>query len=89
MFWSGIQDVAVELDVRHLVDGAVGGEDAFVVVAAEHRDFDLLALVLARVVLHGPQPSQISHGLRGRPCRRGRRMLCPCGLGEAWELLPG
>jgi hypothetical protein len=51
------QDVAVELDVRHLVDGAVGGQDALVVVAAEHRDFDLLALVLARVVLHAAERS--------------------------------
>src|SRR5262249_46722490 len=32
------QDVAVELDVRDLVDGAVGGQDAVVVVAAEHGD---------------------------------------------------
>src|SRR6476619_6045429 len=51
------QDVAVELDVRDLVDGAVGGQDAVVVVAAEHGDLDLLALVLARVVLDGAEPS--------------------------------
>src|SRR5512132_1195790 len=52
------QDVAVELDVRDFVDGAVGGQDAIVVVAAEHGHLDLLALVLARVVLHGSEPSR-------------------------------
>src|SRR5436309_1635324 len=46
------EDVAVELDVRDLVDGAVRGEDAVLVIAAEERDLHLLALVLARVVLH-------------------------------------
>jgi hypothetical protein len=51
------QDVAVELDVRDLVDGAISSQDAFVVVAAEHGDLDLFALVLARVVLHEPQRS--------------------------------
>src|SRR5215212_651786 len=53
------QDVAVELDVGDLVDGAVGGQYAFVVVAAEHRDLYLLALVLARVVLHGSERSRL------------------------------
>jgi hypothetical protein len=43
--------------VSDLVDGAVGGQDAFVVVAAEQRHLDLLALVLARVVLHGAERS--------------------------------
>ena len=52
MFWSGIKDVAVQLDVGDLVDGAVRGQDAVLVVAAEERDLDLLPLVLARVVLH-------------------------------------
>src|SRR3954451_2032972 len=52
------EDVPVQLDVRHLVDVAVRGEDAFLVVAAEERDLDLLALVLARVVLHRPERSQ-------------------------------
>src|SRR5205814_4705092 len=46
------QDVAVQLDVRHVFDDAVGGEDTVLVVAAEERDLDLLALVLVRVVLH-------------------------------------
>ena len=46
------EDVPVQLDVRHLVDVAVRGEHAFLVLAAEERDLDLLALVLARVVLH-------------------------------------
>jgi len=48
------EDVAVELDVRHLVDEAVRSEDAFLVLAAEERDFDLLALVFAGLVLHRP-----------------------------------
>ena len=46
------EDVAVQLDVGDLVDVAVCGEDALLVIAAEERDLDLLALVLARVVLH-------------------------------------
>src|SRR5689334_14744385 len=46
------QDVAVQLDVRHVVDGAVRGEDAILIVTAEERDLHLLALVLAGVVLH-------------------------------------
>ena len=41
----------VELDVRHLLDRAVRGQHAVLVLAAEQRDFDLLALVLVRVVL--------------------------------------
>src|SRR4051794_11809332 len=43
------EDVAVELDVRHLVDSAVRREDTVLVIAAEERDLHLLALVLARV----------------------------------------
>jgi hypothetical protein len=46
------QDVAVELDVRHVVDRAVRGEHAVLVVAPEERELDLLPLVLAGVVLH-------------------------------------
>jgi hypothetical protein len=49
--------VPVQLDVGDLVDVAVRGQDAFLVLAAEKRDFDLLALVLARVVLHGAERS--------------------------------
>jgi hypothetical protein len=47
------EDVPVQLDVRYLVDRAVGGQHTLVVVAAEEGDLDLLALVLARVVVHG------------------------------------
>jgi hypothetical protein len=50
--------VPVELDVGDVVDVAVGGEDAVLVLAAEERDLDLLALVLVRVVLDGQEPSR-------------------------------
>ena len=46
------EDVPVQLDVGDLVDRAVRGQHAVLVVAAEERDLDLLALVLAGVVLH-------------------------------------
>ena len=46
------EDVAVQLDVRDVLDVAVGREHAFLVLAAEEGDLDLLALVLVRVVLH-------------------------------------
>src|SRR5215204_3729829 len=62
---QGDQDVAVELDVSNLVDGAVGGQDALVVVAAEQRNLDLLALVLARVVLHRPERTRCAAPSRG------------------------
>src|SRR5262249_12309850 len=45
------EDVPIQFDMRDLVDVAVRGEDALLVLAAEKRDLDLLALVLARVVL--------------------------------------
>ena len=46
------EDVAVQLDVGDLVDVAVRGQDALLVLAAEECDLDLLALVLPGVVLH-------------------------------------
>src|SRR5438128_5619061 len=46
------EDVPVQLDVRHLVDRAVGGQDTLVVVTAEERDLVLFTLLLARVVVH-------------------------------------
>ena len=49
------EDVPVELDMRDILERAVRGEDAFLVLAAEESDFDLLALVLVRVVVHEPQ----------------------------------
>src|SRR5215468_4425376 len=55
------QDVAVELDVGHILDIAVRGQDALLVLAAEECDVDLLALVLVRVVLDTPKPSGIPH----------------------------
>ena len=47
------EDVTVELDVRDVLDRAVGGQGPLLVFAAEQRELDLLALVLVRVVLHG------------------------------------
>ena len=46
------EDVAVQLDVGDVLDRAVRGEHALLILAAEERDLDLLALVLVRVVLH-------------------------------------
>src|SRR5581483_1031065 len=48
------QDVPVELDVRDVLDVAVRGQHAVLVLTAEQGDLDLLALVLVRVVLHAP-----------------------------------
>jgi hypothetical protein len=47
------EDVPVQLEVRHVVEEAVRGEHAVLVVATEERNLDLLALVLAGVVLDG------------------------------------
>jgi hypothetical protein len=55
------EDVTVQLDVRHVLDVAIGGQDTLLVLAAEKRDLDLLAFVFVRVVLHsGPQSSGAS-----------------------------
>src|SRR4051812_13070118 len=43
------QDVPVQLDVGDVLEIAVGGQDTFLVFAAEEGDLDLLALVLGRV----------------------------------------
>src|SRR6266511_45527 len=84
------QDVAVELDVRDVVDGAVRRQDALLIVAAEERHLDLLSLVLARVVVHRGQSSRPSYGSRrtsqlasdasGSPCTASwmRRTDPPC-----------
>src|SRR5579862_5574041 len=47
------QDVPVQLDVRDVLDQAIGGQRAVLVLTAEEGDLDALALVLGRVVLHG------------------------------------
>ena len=47
------EDVPVQLDVRDVLDVAVRRQHAFLVLAAEERHLDLLALVLVGVVLHG------------------------------------
>jgi len=49
--------VAVELDVGDVFDDAVRREDAVLVIAAEERDLDLLALVLVRVILDSSETS--------------------------------
>src|SRR6476659_3390603 len=87
------EDVPVQLDVRHLVDVAGRGEDAFLVLAAEERDLDLLALVLARVVLHRPERSPrvvrnfvcSSSALPRPPCAPGARSSpeTPCARGRS------
>ncbi len=59
--------MAVELDMRDVVDRAVRGQDAVLVVAAEERDLDLLTLVLARVVVDAAQPSQTRMVTRPTP----------------------
>jgi len=46
------QDVSVQLDVRDVLDEAVGGQHPVLIIAAEEGDFDLLTLVLVGVVLH-------------------------------------
>jgi len=53
------EDVPVQLQVRDVVEEAVRGEHAVLVVAAKERDLDLFALVLAGVVLDGLEPSRI------------------------------
>ena len=52
MFCERDQDVPVQLDVGDVVDVAVRGQHAVLVLAAEERDLDLLTLVLVGVVLH-------------------------------------
>jgi hypothetical protein len=47
------EDVPVQLDVRDVLEVAVRGQDAVLVLAAEEGDLDLLALVLVRVILDG------------------------------------
>ena len=43
----------VQLDVRNLVDQAVGGQHTVLVLASEERELDLFTLVFLCVVLHG------------------------------------
>ena len=50
------EDVPVQLDVRHVLDVAVCGEDAVLVFAAEQGELDGLALVLRGVILHRRPP---------------------------------
>ena len=59
--------MAVELDVGDVLDRAVRGEDALLVLAAEQRELDLLALVLVRVVLDAAQASRFGSTMRVAP----------------------
>ena len=58
------EDVTVQLDVRHVLDVAIGGQDTLLVLAAEKRDLDLLAFVLVGVVLHRPEGSRSAQPTR-------------------------
>src|SRR6185312_11164956 len=53
------EDVPVQLDVRDVLDRAVRGERALLVLPPEERQLDLLTLVLVGVVLHGGERSQV------------------------------
>src|SRR5262249_7825835 len=76
------QNVAVQFDVRHVLDDAVSREDAVLVIAAEEGDLDLLALVLVRVVLH--EKPVYCRRLRANPPGKGaERPLFGAPLGRA------
>jgi hypothetical protein len=53
------QDVAVQLDVGDVLDEAICGQHAVLVIAPEERDLDLLALVFVGVVLDGSERSDL------------------------------
>jgi hypothetical protein len=57
------KDVAVQLEMWNALDSAVRGEGAVLVLAPEELHFDLLALVLVRVVLHEPERSGIPENI--------------------------
>jgi hypothetical protein len=61
------QDVPVQLDMDDVLDVAVRGEHALLVLPAEQGDLDLLALVLARVVLDASERSRIGSTKRAVP----------------------
>jgi hypothetical protein len=52
------EDVAVQLDVRDILDVAVRGQHALLVFPAKKGDLDLLAFVLVRVVLDARERSR-------------------------------
>ena len=52
MFWSGTRMWPFSSMCGDVLDVAVRGQHALLVLAAEERELDLLALVLVRVVLH-------------------------------------
>jgi hypothetical protein len=76
------EDVAVQLDVRDILDVAVRGQNALLVFPTEKRDLDLLAFVLVGVVLDARERSRsglvkrvvnvlfaVKKVLRRGPCR--------------------
>src|SRR5439155_16203587 len=75
------EDVAVQLDVRDVLDVAVSRQHAFLILAAEEGDLDLLALVLARVVLHSVSLTAANSG-PGSAARR-RWFSVPAGGRDA------
>src|SRR5262249_36465643 len=84
------EDMAVELHVRHVLNHAVRRQRPFLVVAAEQRDLDLLAFVLARVVLHRSQRTASPRGsmlwLSPEPARSRPRVV-PENLGTPHDHL--
>src|SRR5438874_13460835 len=82
------QDVPVQLDVGDILDEAVRGEHAVLVVTAEERNLDLLALVLVGVILHPNRSLDAGKPPGGGPpvptrvpplSRQAPPMLRPCG----------
>src|SRR5207247_10930320 len=86
---QGNENVSVQLDVSDVFHVAIGRQDTFLVLTAEKRDLDLLALVLVRVVLHRFEPSGLPRREAERPwChseklpRSDVRRLPPCRTGN-------
>ena len=73
------EDVAVQLDVRDILDVAVRGQNALLVLASEEGDLDLLALVFVRVVLDA---RSVANPLSSVAVATGRRPLNAGGEGR-------
>src|SRR5205814_1461560 len=81
------QDVPVQLDVGDVLDVAVRGQHAVLVLAAEERDLDLLALVLVGVVLHRAPADQSIRAIVRPSTRIGRTWQFPT-VGRSATLPP-
>jgi hypothetical protein len=77
------QDVSVQLDVGDVLDEAVGGQHAVLVIAAEEGDFDLLTLVLVGVILDGSEPSEFGSTIDATPAVGAVR--CAAGVLPVWS----